>query len=370
MSAKITEGLNEYVSGLFDANSELYFNEKLNLWLKTISTKDIRLILEECLGVDTKSYQFPASIYQWDCSDPQLSGYGRFDQKLDFGKELCIILELKVNTGTRFGQIKNYLDYIPAAGYKKGFVVVISRNKAEAEKVGLTNLIKDYPNLSFVTWNTFENALKAIIAKNTFESPKLHTQNFLELLEFLTDVNKRSDKLIDILPPRPINVESILNQLQPAAPPKKKDTVLIWRNRIDFWEEVIDRIELQTGYSSFCAFRFDLYEWMIRWALFEKKVFIDIYEDKNYEYYYKNFFEIVYPNRKGCPTVQLSDLYYRLLLIRDNKEYLDLSRHRIFFFKNGVKVYFYAISKNVNSNTVPFLKLYQYGFSDNSAQNT
>src|SRR5881296_3365651 len=101
----------------FDVNSELYFNEKLNVWLNGLMTSDFRVVLEKCFEVPVHFPQSRPTVYGWDSSDPARPEFGRFDQRIDFGKQFCVILELKISTEAAVGQLQKYLDYIVAAGY-------------------------------------------------------------------------------------------------------------------------------------------------------------------------------------------------------------------------------------------------------------
>lgn len=353
----------------FDVNSEAYFNEKLYEWLCRLTRADLRTVLRGCFSIPTDGMTGSHSIHPWDAYDSTLTEFGRFDIKLDFGKSLCVILELKVGTEATVGQLNKYLDYIPTAGYRSGYVVLLSRNPDAVSKLGYDALIEEYPNLLFVTWQSFEQGLKRLLQEKQLETPKVATENLIELISFLTDLRKRSERLIDQPSPLPMDFNRFLSHLVPAPRPKKKDVVLGWQSRLQFWNEVLDTICTQIGHDSFCVFRFDLYEWMMRWAFHCKKVVFDIYEDKNYEYLYNHFFSTIYPNSKGLPKVQYADLYYRILLIRDDKEFLETNRHRIFFRTSGKKVYFYAVAKPFAGGEVPYIQLFNYHFSEDQKQN-
>jgi hypothetical protein len=346
----------------FDVNSEAYFNEKLHLWLKELSVADLHQVLNKCLSIPTDGVAEQPEIFPWDCSDPSFTSFGRFDQKIYFGRTLCVILELKVGTEATIGQLKKYLDYVNAAGYRMGYVVLLSRNALAEEKLGYDTLKKEHPGLLFVTWKALEDSVKSLTAAKQLGMSQSHIDNFVELLSFLTDQHKRSERLLDQPAPAREDVARILGTLQAAAPPKKKDPILVWNGRTEFWDEVLEVASGQLKADSWCAFRFDLYDWMIRWAFKQKRVFLDIYEDKNYEYYYHAFFSKVYPGGKGLPSAQLSDLYYRMLLIRDDKEFLKTKRHRIFFHRQGKRAYFYAISDTWDGKEIPYRQMFTYRF--------
>jgi hypothetical protein len=345
----------------FDVNSEKYFNEKLNLWLKNLSSHDVIKVLRDCFGIPLPGINEECRIYQWDSYDANLREYGRFDQKIDFSEEVCVILELKIGTEATIGQLDKYLSYIRAAGYKKGWVVLLSRNQSASEKLGYDVLLRKNPNLLFVTWNEFESKLLSLHNNALLISPKKHTENFLELLTFLTDIKKRSERLIDQQSPPPLNVKEFVKSLEPAAEPKKKGAFLCWNNREDFWNELLTDITARSQLKNFCAFRFDLYEFIIRWAFHKKKIYLDIYEDKNYDYYYSYFFSTIYPAKANLPSADLSDLYYRFLLIRET-ELLTTDKYRIFFQRKGKNWYVYVLEKNTNVGDIPYIKLHQFSF--------
>lgn len=345
----------------FDVNSELYFNEKPNLWLNNLSTHDVKKVLKDCFGIPLPDINKECRIYQWDSYDSSFKEYGRFDQKIDFGIEACVILELKIGTEATIGQLDKYLSYVKAAGYKKGWVALLSRNQSASEKLGYDMLLRKNPNLFFVTWNEFESKLLLLYKNALLKSPKKHTENFLELLTFLTDIKKRSERLIDQQGPPHLNIKELVSSLLPAAEPKKKGTFLCWNNREDFWNELLTDITRFTQLKNFCAFRFDLYEFIIRWAFHKKKVYLDIYEDKNYEYYYSYFFSTIYPAKDDLPSADLSELYYRFLLIRET-EILITDKYRIFFQRKGKNWYVYVLGRDSNVGDVPYIKLHQLRF--------
>jgi hypothetical protein len=346
----------------FDVNSEAYFNEKLHLWLTELSDSDLRRILEKWLSIPLSGVMESARIRPWDSSDPAFTSFGRFDQKIDFGKFLCVILELKVGTEATIGQLRKYLEYINTAGYRRGYVVLLSRNTLAQQKLGYGVLKQEYPGLLFVTWESLEKILKSMALAKELDLSQSKLDNFIELLTFLTDQHKRSERLLDQPSPWEEDLSRILSALKPAATPKKKDSLLVWTSRSQFWNEVLDVAVAQLKTDSWCAFRFDLYDWMIRWAFAQKRVFLDIYEDKNYEYYYHAFFSEVYPGSKGLPSAQLSDMYYRLLLIRDDNEYLKTKNHRIFFHAQGKRVYFFALADSWKGEAVPYVQLFNHRF--------
>jgi hypothetical protein len=353
--------MNTTENGFFDVNSELYFNEKLNLWLNNLSSHDVIKVLKDCFSVPLPDINKESCIYQWDSYDSSFREYGRFDQKIDFGIEACVILELKIGTEATIGQLGKYLSYINAAGYKKGWVVLLSRNQSASEKLGYDMLLKKNPNLLFVTWNEFESKLLSLHKNALLISPKKHTENFLELLTFLTDIKKRSERLIDQQSPPHLNIKEFVKSLELAPEPKKKGTFLCWNNREDFWNELLTDITQLTHLKNFCAFRFDLYEFIIRWAFHKKKVYLDIYEDKNYEYYYAYFFSTIYPAKGDLPSADLSELYYRFLLIRET-EILTTDKYSIFFQRKGKNWYVYVLGKDTNVGDIPYVKLHQLRF--------
>jgi hypothetical protein len=356
------KGENTMTTDRFDVNCEAYFNEKLHKWLQELSVPDLHTVLNLCFSVPTVGPTELPTIFPWNRSDPSLPSFGRFDQRIDFGKSLCVILELKVGTEATIGQLKKYLEYINAASYREGYVVLLSRNALAEEKLGYDMLKREHRGLLFVTWESLENSLKSLAVARRLGMSQSQLDSFIALLSFLTDKHKRSARLLDQPAPKLEDIAQLLGKLTPAAPPKKKDSILIWNSRLAFWNEVVETVSSQLGEKSWCAFRFDLYDWIIRWAHKEKKVFLDIYEDKNYEYYYHSFFTEVYPASKGLPSAQLSDLYYRILLIRDDREYLKTRNHRIFFHKQGKLVFFYAISDQWDGGAIPYEQLFTHRF--------
>jgi hypothetical protein len=114
--------------------------------------------------------------------------------------------------------------------------------------------------------------------------------------------------------------------------------------------------------NSFCAFRFDFYDYLTRWAFHVKKIYLDIYEDKNYEYLYNYFIKNIYPFKNNLPSAQISELYYRFLLIRREKEVLSTGFHRIFFKKSGKDWYIYALANGYSAREIPYLHCYELKF--------
>lgn len=347
-----------------DVNSELYFNEKLNVWLNGLTGNDIQNVLKHCFSISTDGIKEIQNVYPMDSRDPSYHRAIRFDQKIDFGKELCIIFELKVGTEATPGQLRNYLEYIPETGYKNGYVILLSRNKLAYTKTGYDVLIEEYPNLKFNTWDEFEEKLKELGNSRRLQSPKKHTESLLSLLEFLTDIEKRSQRLIIKPPPPELNISGYINKLVPARSPQRKGSFLVWDNRETFWDELIAQITKHTGYQSICAFRFDLYEYLIRLAFHKKNVYLDIYEDKNYEYYYNYFIKNIYPHKEDLPSAQLADLYYRFLLIRES-EVLRVAEHSIFFRRVGKDWYVYIIHNGDQDSEIPYVHFNQYKFDNN-----
>ena len=344
-----------------DVNSELYFNEKLNVWLNGLREEDIRVILEKWFSILAMDVSGNAYIHPMDSGDSAYARAIRFDQKIDFGKELCVIFELKVGTEATPGQLRNYLEYIQNSGYITGIVVLLSRNKLAYSKPGYDTLISEYPNLKFTTWVDFEEKLKAVLTDGLMMTSKSHTQTFLSLLEFLTDIEKRSERLILKPAPPELNIGVHIRILTPALPPKKEGAFLAWNNREHFWRELIDQTIKQTGIRSFCVFRFDLYEYLIRWAFHIKKVYLDIYEDKNYEYYYHYFINHIYPHKDELPSAQLAEMYYRFLLIRE-KEVLRVGDHSVFFKRVGKDWYAYVIHVEDYDLKIPYMLLSGFQF--------
>lgn len=343
----------------FDVNSELYFNEKLNLWLNNISANDVKQVLRDCFGIPLSDVHNECRIWQWDSYDVNFREYGRFDQKIDFGKVLCVILELKVSTEATVGQIDKYLSYIGAAGYKSGYVILMTRNELASQKLGYGELLKKNSNLLFVTWGQFESHLNSIA--NKLEAPKKHTENFLYLLSFLTDIQKRSERLIDQASPPPFEIQKWIGHLTLLPEPKRKGHFLAWNNREVFWEELIERLIKHTQYQSFSAFRFDFYEYLMRWAFHEKNIYLDIYEDKNYEYLYNYFIQYIYPEKGKLLSAQYSELYYRFLLIRKT-EVLATSNHFVFYRLVGKKWYICIVQKNATTSNIKYVKLFNLKF--------
>ena len=319
---------------LIEVNSELYFNEKFNLWLNKLTSSDVRLILDKCFHVSTDSIKANPFVCPWDEIDPFYGKSARFDQKIDFGKELCVIFELKVSTEATIGQLNKYLVYLTEAGFKQGYVFLLSRNEFSAQKLGYDQLITKHSNLFFVTWNQFESKLTQVFKDDLLESSKQATELFLYLLSFLTDIRKRSERLIIQPEPPPINLFQHMRTLRTAPLPKKRDSHLIWPSRESFWNDLIDFANKHSGQPSFCAFRFDFYEYMIRWAFHVKGVCMDIYEDKNYEYYYNYFIKFIYPNKNKVDNTTTAEIYYRFLLVRED-ELLSTRSHQIFFRRVG-----------------------------------
>lgn len=161
--------------------------------------------------------------------------------------------------------------------------------------------------------------------------------------------------------PPEFSASEYISSLHLAQPPKKKDDFLCWKNRDGFWNELISDVCKHSGLTSFSSFRFDFYEYLIRWAFHEKHLYLDIYEDKNYEYYYNYFITNIYPNNKDLLSAQLSDLYYRYLLIRKD-EVLVLPPHKIFFKQIGKLWYIYVVSTNNPVDKVPYLSCYKMKF--------
>jgi len=347
----------EYIN----VNSELYFNEKLNVWLNELKESDVTLILRECFSIPLPDVQSKVHIYPMDSGDPAYNRSIRFDQKIDFGKELCIIFELKVGTEATPGQLRNYLEYIQNSGYNTGYVILLSRNKLAHTKPGYDILIDGFPNLKFTTWSEFEEKLIKLLKNDLLVSPKERTKTFLSLLQFLTDIEKRSERLIVKPSPPELNVRDHIENLIPAPSPKRKGKFLVWDNREMFWSELIDQITRHSGHRSFSAFRFDLYEYLIRWAFHHKNVFLDIYEDKNYEYYYKYFINHIYPEKDDLPSAQLADMYYRFLLIREN-EVLQIGKYSIFFRRVRKNWYVYIVHDDDRDSKIPYIQCSDYQF--------
>lgn len=346
-----------------DVNSERYFNEKLNVWLNGLRGTDVHNVLEHCFAIPMDGVKGIPYIFPMDSSD---SGYNRairFDQKIDFGRELCVILELKVGTEATPGQLRNYLEYIQQSGYHQGYVILLSRNKLAHTKTGYNELIKKFQNLKFHTWGEFEETIRDLLVDGRLQSPKKHTELFLSLLEFLTDIEKRSERLIIKPPPPMLNVSSYINNLESAPSPKKKGTFLVWHNREQFWKELINQVVDHTGSRSFCSFRFDLYEYLIRWAFHKKNVYLDIYEDKNYEYYYNYFIKYIYPHKDELPSAQLADMYYRFLLIRES-EILHVDDHSVFFKRVGKDWYVYIVHDKDPNDDIRYIRFSEFQFQN------
>jgi hypothetical protein len=348
-------------SEIIEVNSELYFNEKLNHWLNKLTPNDIRLILKKCFQISTDSVGTSPTICPWDEVDPSYGKSARFDQKIDFAKELCVIFELKVSTEASVGQLEKYLVYLKEVGFKKGFVILLSRNELAARKLGYDQLQRDHSNLMFVTWNQFESQLAKIFKDGLLQSPKLPTEHFLYLLSFLTDIRKRSERLIIQPVPSPLNSVAHIQSLKTAPPPKKKGAFLVWQDREQFWNELLDFACKHSGLSTFCAFRFDFYEYLVRWAFHVKRVYLDIYEDKNYEYIYNYFITNIYPHKDKLPSALISELYYRFLLVREDEVLLTRS-HKVFFRRDGKLWYVYIIEKDFKGTNVPYLRCNELKF--------
>jgi len=351
----------EIIDKDFDVNSEKYFNEKLNYWLNQLTPRDINLIMIECFGITKIPSKHVPTIHPWDRIDSSYGRSARFDQKIDYEKDLCIIFELKLNTEATIGQLKKYLEYIQNKRYTDGCVILLSRNELAYTKVGYDRLISTYPNLKFTTWKTFEDRLNFLIKRKVFESSLSETEDFIHLLSFLTDQKKRSERLLIQQPPPSINIVEHLKQLILARPPKRKGAYLDFRRREDFWDQIISDIVKGAFHKSFCTFRFDFYEYMIRWFYHKKRVYLDIYEDKNYEYYYNYFITTIYPNRKGLQATDTLDIYERYLLIRKD-EVLITDKYQIFYRKNGKLWYLYVIDKTERSNMISYIKCYDLSF--------
>jgi hypothetical protein len=344
-----------------DVNSELYFNEKLNVWLNELKEQDIKLVLEKCFSIPATNIAFRPNTYPMDSGDHAYSRAIRFDQKVDFGNELCVIFELKIGTEATPGQLRNYLEYIQERGYRKGYVILLSRNKLAREKSGYDTVIETYPNLIFTTWGEFESKLSALFNGGKLGSPKKTTETFLALLSYITDIRKRSERLNIKSAPPALNAGEYIKKLEPAAQPRSKGPFLGWTNREHFWNELTDQIHEHTGKRSICTFRFDLYEYLIRWAFHKKQVYLDIYEDKNYEYYYNYFIEHIFPQKANLPAAQLSELYYRFLLIRKD-EVLHVDDRSIFLTRVGRDWYGYVIHDKDHNIEIPYLRLSDYNF--------
>jgi len=344
-----------------EVNSELYFNEKFNLWLNTISSDDVRLVLKECFHVSTESVKANPTICAWDETDPSYGRSSRFDQKIDFGRELCLIFELKVSTEASVGQLKKYLVYLEERKFAQGYVILVSRNELASEKLGYDRLRDAYPNLLFVTWQQFEIRLTTVFEAGSLEGARKQTEDFLYLLTFLTDIRKRSERLVIHPEPSIIDPVKYIKSLKPAQGPKKNGAFLVWQGREQFWNELLAKITEHSGLPSFSAFRFDFYEYLVRWAFHSKRVYLDIYEDKNYEYIYNYFISNIYPHRDQLPSALLADLYYRFLLIRE-REVLSTQFHQVFFRRFGKVWYIYVVEKNSTITEVPYLKCHELKF--------
>jgi len=348
-------------TNLIEVNSEIYFNEKLNLWLNKLTANDIRLILKQCFQVSTESVKANPTICPWDEIDPSYGRSARFDQKIDFGKEFSVIFELKVSMEASVGQLKKYLVYLDEQKFKQGYVVLLSRNELASEKLGYDQLQRDHPNLMFVTWKQFESGLAKLFKAGLLESPKQPTEHFLYLVSFLTDISRRSERLIIQPEPSPINLVEYLKSLVTAPPPKKKGAFLVWQSREQFWNELLGYATKHSGLPSFCAFRFDFYEYLVRWAFHIKRIYLDIYEDKNYEYIYNYFITNIYPYKDKLPSALISELYYRFLLIREG-EVLSTQFHQAFFRRVGKLWYVYVKEKNFKGTVVPYLRFNELKF--------
>lgn len=353
----------EIIDQNFDVNSELYFNEKFNLWLNKQTSEEVKLILTNCFDIPMEFMSGSSIIYPWDTSDAFYPRAIRFDQKIEFSNNVCVIFELKVGPEIRIGQLDNYLTYLRDKGYQKGFVIHLSRNKLAAKQLGIDTLAKCNPNLLFFTWNKFETTLKQLLKGGKLKSPKKLTEQFLHLLTFLTDIAKRSEKLIIKPSPESFDYYFHIASLVEAAPPKRSGSFLVWGDRNQFWSELIAHATSHSGLNSFCAYRFDFYDYLTRWAFHIKKVYLDIYEDKNYEYLYNYFIKNIYPNKGNLPSVQISELYYRYLLIRREKEVLSINSHKIFFKKFRKDWYVYILENGYSGSEIPYLKCYELQFS-------
>lgn len=344
-----------------EVNSELYFNEKLNYWLNRLTSSDVKLILQQCFGLPISSIKVDPTICSWDQIDPSYGPSARFDQKIDFAKELCVIIELKICTEATVGQLKKYLTYLKEMGYKQGYVILLSRNELASEKLGYDLLKQDHSNLLFATWKQFESKLTELFKNELLESTKQSTEHFLYLLSFLTDIKKRSERLIIQPAPAPMNPAEYIESLESAPPSKKKGAFLVWQNRDQFWNDLLGYLTKHSGLSSFSAFRFDFYEYLVRWAFHEKHVYLDIYEDKNYEYIYNYFITNIYPHKGKLPSALISELYYRFLLLRKN-EVLTTQYHRVFFRQVGKLWYIYVIEKDFKGSNIPYLRCHELNF--------
>jgi hypothetical protein len=348
-------------SDLIDVNSELYFNEKLNFWLNGLAPTDVNTVLAHCFGIPTDSLRSSVTVHPWDQADPTYHRSARFDQRIDFGQDLCVVFELKVGTEASVGQLKKYLVYIGDKKYKLGYVILLSRDELASEKLGYDLLKSEYPNLSFVTWREFETKLRDLVEGDKLKSSKAHTEHFLFLISFLTDIKKRSERLIIQPAPPELDVVAHLSGLTPTPPPKKKGHFLVWQNRDEFWNDLIAAITEHSGLESFSCFRFDFYEYLVRWAFHRKGVYLDIYEDKNYEYVYNYFITNIYPHKEHLPGALISDLYYRFLLIRED-EVLSTASHSVFFRRVGKLWYIYVIDRKSTSIAIPYLRCHQLAF--------
>ncbi|MGH2566838.1 MAG: hypothetical protein ACRDGA_00740 [Bacteroidota bacterium] len=344
-----------------EVNSEIYFNEKLNYWLNRLTPSDVRLILKKCFQVNTDTVRTDPTICPWDQVDPSYGQSARFDQKIDFGKEFCVILELKVSTEASVGQLEKYLVYLTEMSFKQGYVVLLSRNELAGQKLGYDKLRREHSNLLFVTWNQFESELTQLFKAGLLQSPKQATEHFLYLLSFLTDIRKRSERLIIQPEPTPFDLIGHMRGLVPAAPPKKRGSFLVWQDREHFWNDLLSYLSTHSGFSSFTAFRFDFYEYLVRWAFHIKRVYLDIYEDKNYEYIYNYFITNIYPHKDKLPSALISELYYRFLLVRE-EEVLSVGSHRVFFRRVGKLWYIYIIDKSFKGTKIPYLRCNQLTF--------
>lgn len=344
-----------------EVNSEIYFNEKLNYWLNRLSSPDIRLILQECFNVRIDAINANPTVCPWDSVDPSYGKLARFDQKIDFGKDLSVILELKVSTEASVGQLQKYLLYLKEVGFKHGYVILLSRNELAAQKLGYAELQDQHPNLLFVTWKQFETQLTRLFKNGSLQSPKQPTEHFLYLLSFLTDVRKRSERLIIQPEPSAIDTNEYIKSLVPAPTPKRDGPFLVWDNRDHFWNDLLKHLTTHSKLSSFSAFRFDFYEYLVRWAFHIKHVYLDIYQDKNYEYIYNYFISNIYPHRDGLPSALIAELYYRFLLVRED-EVLSTHSHHVFFRRVGKLWYAYIIDKKHREPIVPYLRCNELNF--------
>ena len=343
-----------------NVNSELYFNEKLDLWLNNLTKDDVKKVIDKCLNINLSQINSPATIHTWDSVDPRLGKNSRFDQRISFGDDYCLIFELKVKTEATVGQLQKYLDYVRMF-YKNGIVVLLSREKNANKKTGYDELIKRYNNLHFLTWEEFHVSINNLYESDAFESSKKNTEEFLYLLTLLTDIEQRSKKLVIQTAPPAIHVYEYISALKKVGR-RSKDNYLFWPDRIAFWDELIEDICSHSHINSFVSFRFDFYEYIWRWLFHKKDIYVDIYTDKNYEYYYNYFINNVYPKRAGKTITTSFEIYNRFLLIRKD-EVLETSKHYVFFRQVGKLWYIYIILKgDVSKNSVQYLNCFDLSF--------